>query len=392
MDSPIFSDDAKELLTNNNAERFRQRFGDCFISGLKKGGEYFAIYQISGSDSDERDSLSVDIDAAFNGLVTSAELKTSIQSKTQNSKHHLEVRVHVFRQGAIQEADLNVEDILKTARSFPVSVAGTNAYPYAVSLQDYNVLKNPNDRFNFIDIENQQAVLEDLAKRRFAFLTRRNDISYILGHLDDFQNSDGSPVVREAMTKLYDDIVDAINAMQQQASACSKDARQCNFTKFEISKYPVPVAKAGRLAPPPTPAPTLPGPLAISESLGGVLLAAGWRSMADVQTMSLEDQRNTVIVELSKHANMPVPYFQGLDNDALIEKGAVTVFLLKAGIRDALALQAMTDDDQRNTLIVEDAGHTGTAGPVLQGMNDLQLVRVGLDWFNRGRRASASAA
>lgn len=50
IDSPTFSPDANELLVNNNPDRFRQRFGDTFISGVLKGGEYFAIYQITGSD------------------------------------------------------------------------------------------------------------------------------------------------------------------------------------------------------------------------------------------------------------------------------------------------------------------------------------------------------
>jgi hypothetical protein len=44
----------------------------------------------------------------------------------------------------------------------------------------------------------------------------------------------------------------------------------------------------------------------------------------------------------------------------------------------------MSDDDQRNTLIVEVAIVTGLSGRDLQGMNDLDLVNAGL--FRRVHR------
>lgn len=84
IDSPVFSPDAAELLVNNNPDRFRQRFGDTFIAGLRKGGEYFAIYQITGSDDTEKESVSVKVHAAFNGGLSSAELNTAINTATSD--------------------------------------------------------------------------------------------------------------------------------------------------------------------------------------------------------------------------------------------------------------------------------------------------------------------
>lgn len=46
-------------------------------------------------------------------------------------------------------------------------------------------------------------------------------------------------------------------------------------------------------------------------------------------------------------------YFQGFKDADLIGKGAVVVFLREAGIRDDQALKGMSDDDERNVLIVE---------------------------------------
>jgi hypothetical protein len=243
IDSPAFSPDANELLVNNNPDRFRQRFGDTFIAGVLKGGEYFAIYQITGSDQSEKESMAVNVHAAFNGVLASAELNTSINTAKSESKSHLEVKVHVFRQGTISTADVNLEDIIRTAKEFPVGVSGDKAFPYAVLLQDYDGLKNPNDQFVYVDIQNRQDVLADLAKKRFEFLALRDDLKYILKHSEDFQNVDGTSVDRDKLSKDFDNVVNAINTMQREASMCTRDAKQCEFTTFDVAKFSVPMLK-----------------------------------------------------------------------------------------------------------------------------------------------------
>ena len=240
FDNPEFSPDAVELLKAGNTDRFRARFGDSFIAGLQKGGEYFAIYQLTGSDQSEKDSLAVSVHAAFDGVLASADLNSTINSATSHSKSHLEVHIHVWRQGSISTADLSIQDIMATARQFPVAVSGDKAFPYAVQLQDYAVLKSPNDKFNYYDFKNQQDVMEDLAKKRFEFLALRDDLKYILNHSDDFANPDGSAVDRDALSKNFDEVVNQINIMQTEAAACSRDPGQCKFTTFDTSKFKLP--------------------------------------------------------------------------------------------------------------------------------------------------------
>ena len=240
LDSPVFSKDATELLVNNNPDRFRQRFGDTFIAGVKKGGEYFAIFQISGTNTTEKESVANQVHAAYNGGLTTAELNTSVKTTTERSTSHLETSIHVFRQGTISASDMNLEDIVKTAREFPLSVAGDKAFPFAVVLQDYDGLRNPNDQFVYIDIQQRQDVLADLASKRFEFLALRDNFKYILMHIEDFQNDDGSPAVRDQVAKQFDEVVNAINTMQHQASVCVRDPMQCTFTTFEVAKFSVP--------------------------------------------------------------------------------------------------------------------------------------------------------
>jgi hypothetical protein len=100
--------------------------------------------------------------------------------------------------------------------------------------------------------------------------------------------------------------------------------------------------------------------------------------------MSHEDMRNTLIVEQAAHSSESDQ--QRYDDDTLAGIGAAMVFLRLAGIRSDADLQQMTADDQRNTLIVEVGLQTGL-GQELQAWSNLDLVRtvLGSDVITRGR-------
>jgi hypothetical protein len=93
--------------------------------------------------------------------------------------------------------------------------------------------------------------------------------------------------------------------------------------------------------------------------------------------MSSEDQRNTLIVEMAGRTNQSVAHFQAIDDFTLAGAGAVYVFLREARIRTEQELKAISDDDQRNTLIVEIGAQTGL-GSQLQGLSNMDLVLLGL--------------
>jgi hypothetical protein len=108
----------------------------------------------------------------------------------------------------------------------------------------------------------------------------------------------------------------------------------------------------------------------------GVLLAGKFQSQHQLNTMSPDDMRNTLIFEIARRSRQT--NLQLFDNDTLAGMGAVLVFLLTARIRDDAALKGMTSDDMRNTLIVELGGQTGMSGPELQAMSNIELVKLGL--------------
>ncbi len=107
----------------------------------------------------------------------------------------------------------------------------------------------------------------------------------------------------------------------------------------------------------------------------GALLAGQFRTHHELNGMSQEDQRNTLIVELSNRSNQN--NFQAFNDSALADAGAVLVFLRTARIRDDAQLKTISIDDMRNILIVEIGAMTGM-GQELQGLSNIDLVAIGL--------------
>jgi len=108
----------------------------------------------------------------------------------------------------------------------------------------------------------------------------------------------------------------------------------------------------------------------------GVLLAGGFRLQHELDKMTHDDMRNTLIVELGGRTRQTK--LQSFDDDTLAGMGALLVFLRTSRIRDDGALKAMTADDMRNTLIVELGVQTQMSGPALQAMGNVNLVLLGL--------------
>ncbi|MDT7786261.1 MAG: hypothetical protein QOF58_4680 [Pseudonocardiales bacterium] len=113
----------------------------------------------------------------------------------------------------------------------------------------------------------------------------------------------------------------------------------------------------------------------VSFPIRGVLLAGGFRTQHQLNLMLPEDMRNILIVELTARTRQDD--YQRYDSETLAGIGAVLVFLRRNGLRDDAALKTMTADDMRNVLIVELGAQTGL-GRELQGFTNLQLVQIGL--------------
>jgi len=118
--------------------------------------------------------------------------------------------------------------------------------------------------------------------------------------------------------------------------------------------------------------------LSIDQTLHGVLLAGKWVTEAGLKEHDDEWWRNSLIVILHDHTKPGSVNYQAFQNNVLIENAAVVIFLMQARGYAKDTLKTMTPADQRNAIAGEDNKLTGIPIPILSGLSNEQLVRLGL--------------
>jgi hypothetical protein len=274
-------------------------------------------------------------------------------------------------------------ELLANANAFLQSFQdrpGEVAVPYEVTLAPISIARGPLT-LNAQDIEHAQDVLAFCAKRRSALLDQLNGLQYVVDNAARFDFSNGAKM--EAMQEALADTQLDIELIADCASGAINHPRDAampvEFAKAAggvfpkaILPTPMPLSKAGA-------APALGSTLNLT--LDGILLWGGWHTPEELANASLDDKRNAIISEATKLTRVPNPYFlQGFDNDALIAKAAIIIFLIRAKVRRPEDMKTMTVDEQRATLIIENHNHTNIATPNLQAMADADLVHLGVTW------------
>lgn len=227
IDNPALVPDGTAMLAAGTVDRFRARFGNRYVSGLKTGGEYYAVYRVQSFDEAERTSVGAQISASFHNPVLSASLNADIETSKSKSTNELDVNVFVYSAGGISNTETALAEMIDKAHVFPSLVSGTNAISYQVLLDEYAGLELPGDKLNFIDVEQQTECLLFNSRLKNDFNTLINDIDFIRQHLDRFHNPDGSPPDDVALQTARQSCLGIVDALQASISACTKDATVC---------------------------------------------------------------------------------------------------------------------------------------------------------------------
>jgi hypothetical protein len=93
-------------------------------------------------------------------------------------------------------------------------------------------------------------------------------------------------------------------------------------------------------------------------------------------------ERTALVGKLAALSNQSAENLQKLADAELIDRAAVSAFLLAARLRDKVWLKTKTGDEQRTELIAANSQHTGRSKIELNGMTSRELVALGLEWFD----------
>lgn len=117
-------------------------------------------------------------------------------------------------------------------------------------------------------------------------------------------------------------------------------------------------------------------PITLEESVGGVLLAAQFRTPQELNRMSSADRRNTLITELANRTRDAVSYYQSLNDVDLAGAGALLVFLRATRSRTDQQIKAMSANDMRNTVVAEVNIRTNRPIGEVQALNNMNLAKL----------------
>lgn len=342
LDSPVLTAEASALLAAGNKSRFRDRFGDLFILGIKTGGEYFAVYKVESMDSVERTTVAGEIHARAGApTVAGASLDTSISSDVAKSKSKLDVSVYVYQSGGNNIAtETTLDAIMQKAHLFPTLVGADQGVPYSVLIHDYTELKLPGDGLSFVDIQNQQDVLNFNANLLDGFNTVVNDIDFVRKNIDDFKNTDGSPANDEVLAKARRDCLQEIDAIRTQMSKCATDATTCTritSAPEDFRKLLPVIGATNRIT-----VPNLVEFNILPICAPGQLVNLGAPLTGQGLVFSGEFGNLAYVVDLAAGDIHPVPFVNGVyvkaqdpPGGAVVSKGATVKLQLRNGAKDA---------------------------------------------------------
>lgn len=249
LERPMLTEEAKHLLRTKQTVRFRERFGDRFVSGMVSGVEFFGVVRIEASSEQRQLDVASRIQANY-ALVASGKAGVDVKEVSSSSEQRIEI--FTYQRGGQVSVCQSVEDLFKLAQKALDDGRKGLGYPFAVELDDYKELNLPDDAASPIDIAFARATLRKLAAHAEALDRMANDIDFVLRNPAWFDGVDTAKL--NAANKA---IAAELNTLRDRAETCATDADKCEAYAPTYPEFVMPNRKAGAPADPP-PAPAAP--------------------------------------------------------------------------------------------------------------------------------------
>jgi hypothetical protein len=175
--------DRVELLPEAGAlmeqpDKFKTAFGTSFIRGLQTGGEFYIVMQVTSTNQEMQNSLSVAFQAECQGLLASGGFKASYDESQRSTSSKTQISVLMYQRAGQDEQLSYVSDanaVIQRLKDFP-AIARANPCGYECEVADYNTLALP--EVNQEEVADREMALTDCARLRLKYMTRRNDIEF----------------------------------------------------------------------------------------------------------------------------------------------------------------------------------------------------------------------
>lgn len=202
-------EDARRLLTADS-DAFSTAYGDSFVRGQFRGGEFFAVLRITSLDTAVQTDLAVTLQAEINGAVGAASFTGKYD--TYKSEAHSRVELHVvfYQKGGEGEEEIgtttSVDDVKDRLKSLPSAVA-RHPFPYEIEVATYDTVPVPVPPKIWQDAF--VVATADADRQRLSYLQKYNDFTFAAEHPEFFEDPPPATEIRAA-TQAYARAVDAV--------------------------------------------------------------------------------------------------------------------------------------------------------------------------------------
>ncbi len=157
---------------------FKTAFGTSFVRGLQTGGEFYAVLQVTSTDSATQKSLGASFQADCQGLVASLSFSAKYDQAKASTQSETHISVTVYQRAGQDEQLSYTSDaaaVIQRLKDFP-RIAHENPCGYEAEIADYNTLALP--MINEEEVADREMALADCARLRLKYMTYRNDIEF----------------------------------------------------------------------------------------------------------------------------------------------------------------------------------------------------------------------
>jgi len=213
LDSVTLTEDALSKLKRDPA-LFIASCGDQFVSSMKRGGLFRAVYQFVGVSENRKNEIS----AKFSGAYANWSANSSFKQALEQTSSRYETRLYVLQSGGTLNAvGMSPAELIEQASTFGSTCA--DAYPIAIDTSPYYAATNFPAEARYPDITEQIDILGALSVDYDAVRIARNDVTQRLarpGRLD----SPGCEGDKKKLADRKDELDEYLASASRKVAAC----------------------------------------------------------------------------------------------------------------------------------------------------------------------------
>jgi hypothetical protein len=203
IDEPALSQSAAALVSQGRVDLFSDRFGDCFVVGLRTGGQFFGVIRIDTKGNDSRQTVENSLSGSYGPF--SADVQVKVSEAMKSTQSNAEVYVY-YEGGDVKTKPQTPEELFAAADEWSNTLA-SQAKPYSALLLPYVIANGPQPP-NKEDLQHQHDILVRCAKLRSQAYDRLNLIDYMTdpAHRGEFVADPQGPDLGKLMAGISQDL------------------------------------------------------------------------------------------------------------------------------------------------------------------------------------------